>query len=150
MTDARRQLKNAKKLARLRLVEHGQASMQAAETRENLRRSTEALTAAEQAIDAGDASFSTESPRWSSISSFEAALEKRNARMDHARAQAQAAQDCEHTNELAIENLRAHDARLSAAEQLVLIHRRRLQKALERLEQTLTDDLSVLKKSREQ
>lgn len=149
MTDARRQLKNAKKLARLRLVEHGRASMEAAETRENLRSADEALSAAKHALEAGDASFSTESPRWSSISDFEAALAKRNARTDHARAQARAAQECEQANELAIENLRAHDARLSAAEQLVLVHRRRLQKALERLEQTLTDDLSVLKKSRE-
>ena len=149
MSDARRQLGNARKLARLRLVQQGAASMEAAEAREKLRTSTEALAAAERAIDEEDASFSSMSPRWSSISSFEAALERRSARTDDVRARARVVESDERCNEAAIDELRAHDARLSAAEQLVLVHRQRLRRALERLEQTLTDDLSVLKKSRE-
>ena len=149
MSDARRQLRNARKLVRLRLVEQSRASMQAAEAREHVRSSKEALAAAEQAIEAEDAAFSAESSRWNTISSFEAALEKRTARTSHAAAQARAVEDAHAAQDEADADLRAHDARLSAAEQLVLIHRQRLRRALDRLEQSITDDLSVLKKGRE-
>lgn len=149
MSDTRRQLRNAKKLVRLRLVQQSQASMEVAEANQSVHASTEALAAAASAIDDQDAAFRKESPRWSSISSFEAALEKRSSRTAHAEEQRDALKGARKGRDQAIEGLRATDARLSAAEQMVLTHRKRLRHALERLEQSLTDDLSVLKKSRD-
>lgn len=146
MSDTRRQLRNAKKLVRLRLVQQSQASMKVSEANQRVHASTEAVTAAASAIDDQDTAFRKESPRWSSISSFEAALEKRNCRTAHADEQRKALQDERKGRDEAIEGLRTTDARLSAAEQMVLTHRKRLRHALERLEQSLTDDLSVLKK----
>lgn len=147
MSDSKRQLRNAKKLVRLRLVQQSQASMEVAEANLRVRASTDALAAANSAIEDQDADFRKDSPRWSSISSFEAALEKRNCRTAHAQEQRKALEQERSGRDEAIEDLRASDARLSAAEQMVLTHRKRLRHALERLEQSLTDDLSVLKKS---
>jgi len=149
MSDSKRQLRNAKKLARLRLVQQSQASMEVSEANRRVHASTEALAAASSAIDDQDAAFREESPRWNSISSFEAALEKRNCRTAHAQAQREALENERSGRDQAVEELRVSDARLSAAEQMVLTHRARLRHALERLEQSLTDDLSVLKKSQD-
>lgn len=149
MSDTRRQLRNAKKLVRLRLVQQSQASMVVSEANQRVHASTEALAAAANAIDDQDAAFREGSPRWSSISSFEAALEKRSSRTAHAEEQREALKGARESRDQAIEGLRVTDARLSAAEQMVLTHRKRLRHALERLEQSLTDDLSVLKKSRD-
>ncbi len=149
MSDARRQLRNAKKLVRLRLVEQSRASMKVAEARAHVRRATDALAAAEAAVDSNDAAFKQESPRWGSISNFVAALEQRMNRTSDVEASAKDLADGREAQGLAIEELRAHDARRSAAEQLVLVHRQRLRQTLERLEQTISDDLSVLKKSRD-
>lgn len=149
MSDARRQLRNAKKLVRLRLVEQSRASMKVAETQQHLAQAAEALSAAERAVEDGDREFNEESPRWSSISSFEAALTRRQVRTDDVDERAKDVEESRHAREEAIDALRAHDARLSAAEQLVLLHRQRLRRTLERLEQSITDDLSVLKKSRD-
>ena len=149
MSDARRQLENAKRLVRLRLVEQSRASMKVSEARERVRMANEALAAADRAIDAEDASFRADSPRWGSISKFEAALTQRTARIYDALARAEDLEACREAQGFAIDDLRAHDARLSAAEQLVLVHRERFRRTLERLEQSITDDLSVLKKSRD-
>jgi chromosome segregation ATPase len=149
MSDTRRQLRNAKKLVRLRLVQQSQASQEVAEANRRVRASTEAVSAAASAIDNEDATFRAESPRWSSISSFEAALEKRTSRTAHAQAQREALEGERKGRDQAIEGLRGTDARLSCAEQMVLTHRTRLRHALERLEQSLTDDLSVLKRSQD-
>ncbi len=149
MTDSKRQLRNAKKLVRLRLVQQSQASMEVSDANQRVRASTEALAAATSAIEDQDAAFREGSPRWSSISSFEAALEKRNSGTAHAETQRKALEGERAGRDQAIEDLRASDARLSAAEQMVLTHRKRLRHALERLEQSLTDDLSVLKKSQD-
>lgn len=149
MSDARRQLKNAKRLVRLRLVEQSRASMKVAEAREQVRKATEALAAADRAIEDEDAAFRADSPRWGSISKFETALAQRTARTHDALARAKDLDSCHEAQGHAIEDLRVHDARLSAAEQLVLVHRERLRRTLERLEQSITDDLSVLKKSRD-
>jgi len=149
MSDARRQLQNAKRLVRLRLVEQSRASMKVAEAREQVRKANEALEAADRAIEDEDAAFRAESANWGSISKFEAALAQRNARTHDAMARARDVESCRDAQGLAIEDLRAHDSRLSAAEQLVLVHRERFRKTLERLEQSITDDLSVLKKSRD-
>ncbi|MCR9162768.1 MAG: hypothetical protein ACE37F_02630 [Nannocystaceae bacterium] len=149
MSDARRQLRNAKKLVRLRLVEQSRASMKVAQTQERIHQATEALAAAERAIEDGDREFTEQSPRWGSISSFEAALARREARTGDVVAHNKEVEDGQQAQEEAIDELRAHDARLSAAEQLVLLHRQRLRRTLERLEQTITDDLSVLKKSQD-
>lgn len=123
--------------------------MEVAEANQRVHASTEALAAAGSAIDDQDAAFRKESPRWSSISSFEAALEKRRSKTAHAEEQRAALQSAQEGRDQAIEGLQATDARLSAAEEMVLTHRKRLRHALERLEQSLTDDLSVLKKSRD-
>ncbi len=149
MSDRRQQLRNAKKLVRLRLVQQSQASMEVAEANKRVHASTEALAAATSAIDDQDAAFRKESTRWSSISTFEAALEKRNNQTAHAEAQREALENERSGRDQAIDDLRASDARLSAAEKMVLTHRKRLRHALERLEQSLTDDLSVLKKNRD-
>lgn len=149
MSDARRQLQNAKRLVRLRLVEQSRASMKVAEAREQVRKADEALAAAGRAIDAEDAAFRAESGRWGSVSKFEAALTQRSARTHDALARAKDVEAYREAHGLAIEDLRTHDSRLSAAEQLVLVHRERFRRTLERLEQSITDDLSVLKKSRD-
>lgn len=149
MTDARRQLKNAKKLVRLRLVEQSRAAMAVAEAREHVRKSTEALAAAEAAVETGDAAFKRDSPEWGSISNFVAALEQRMAQTTNVQAHANDLAESRDAQGRAIEDLQAHDARRSAAEELVLVHRQRLRQALERLEQSITDDLSVLKKGRD-
>ncbi len=149
MSDTRRQLRNAKKLVRLRLVQQSQASQQVAEANRRVQASTEAVAAAASAIDNEDAAFRAESPRWSSISSFEAALQKRTSRTTHAQAQRETLEGERKGRDQAIEGLRETDARLSCAEQMVLTHRARLRHALERLEQSLTDDLSVLKRSQD-
>ena len=149
MSDTRAQLRNAKKLVRLRLVQQSQASMRVADANQRVHASTEALAAAADSIDDLDAAFREGSPRWSSISNFEAALEKRSDETAHAETQREALEGERKGRDQAIEGLRATDMRLSAAEQMVLTHRKRLRHALERLEQSLTDDLSVLKKSRD-
>ena len=149
MSDARRQLQNAKRLVRLRLVEQSRASMKVAEAREQVRQANEALVAADQAIEAEDAAFRADSGHWGSISKFEAALAQRSARTHEALVRAKEVETCREAQGHAIEDLRTHDSRLSAAEQLVLVHRERFRRTLERLEQSITDDLSVLKKSRD-
>lgn len=149
MSDARRQLRNAKKLVRLRLVEQSRASMKVAETQQRALRASEALSAAERAVEDGDREFNEQSPRWGSISSFEAALARRESRTDDVDSRTKDVEESQQARGEAVEELRAHDARLSAAEQLVLLHRQRLRRTLERLEQSITDDLSVLKKSRD-
>lgn len=149
MSDTRAQLRKAKKLVRLRLVQKSQASMDVADANRRVHASSESLATATNAIDDQDAAFREGSPRWSSISSFEAALEKRSNKTAHAETQREALQSERKGRDQAIEGLRATDMRLSAAEQIVLTHRERLRHALERLEQSLTDDLSVLKKSRD-
>ena len=149
MSDTRRQLRNAKKLVRLRLIQQSQASAEVADANLRVRASTEALATASSAIEEQDAAFRRGLSKWSSISSFEAALEKRNSRAAHAQAQREALVKERAIRSDAVDELRATDARLSAAEQMVLTHRKRLRHALERLEQSLTDDLSVLKKSRD-
>ncbi|MBV1862389.1 MAG: hypothetical protein KUG77_28470 [Nannocystaceae bacterium] len=149
MTDSRRQLRNAKKLVRLRLVEQSQASAEVSEATQRVHASTEALANTTRSIDDQDACFREESPRWSSIFSFEAALAKRTNRTARAQKQRQALKGERSGRDQAVEGLRATDARLNAAEQMVLTHRERLRHALERLEQSLTDDLSVLKKNRD-
>jgi hypothetical protein len=149
VSDARRQLRNAKKLVRLRLVEQSRASMRVAESQQRVHQATDALSAAERAVEDGDREFGEESPRWGSISNFEAALARRQARTGDVDARAKDVEECSHAQGEAIDELRAHDARLSAAEQLVLLHRQRLRRTLERLEQSITNDLSVLKKSRD-
>jgi hypothetical protein len=149
MSDARRQLRNAKKLVRLRLVEQSRASMKVAETQQRALRASEALSAAERAVEDGDREFNEQSPRWGSISSFEAALARRESRTDDVDSRTKDVEESHQARGEAVEELRAHDARLSAAEQLVLQHRQRLRRTLERLEQSITDDLSVLKKSRD-
>ncbi|MGH1344429.1 MAG: hypothetical protein ACRBN8_22910 [Nannocystales bacterium] len=147
MSENRRQLRNAKKLVRLRLVQQSKATMEVAEANQRVHAQTEAVAAATSAIEDQDAEFREGSPRWSSISSFEAALEKRNNRTAYAEEQRKALHRERADRDQAVEALRGSDARLSAAEQMVLTHRKRLRHALERLEQSLTDDLSVLKKS---
>jgi len=149
MSGARRQLRNAKKLVRLRLVQQSQASVQVAEARELFQRSAEALAAAEAAIVDEDDQFRSHSPKWGSITNFEAALQQRTARRHDATSIAANVEACQEAQGRAVADLRAHDARLSAAERLVLIHRQQLRQTLDRLEQAITDDLSVLKKSRD-